>query len=98
VDLRGVDVDVHDARARRKRLELAGDAVVEPHAEGHQQVGLVDGIVGVDGAVHAEHLQRVGVVAGERAEAHQRRRDGRAGAAREFAELGRRVERAAADV
>lgn len=40
VDLSGVDVDVHDARARRKRLELARHAVVEAHAERNEQVGL----------------------------------------------------------
>jgi len=31
VDLGRVDVDVHDARVRRERLQLAGHAVVKPH-------------------------------------------------------------------
>ena len=34
-------------------LHLAGHAVVETHAHGEQHVGLVDGVVGVHGAVHA---------------------------------------------
>ena len=59
---------------------LAGHAVVEAHAEGQQQVGLVDGVVGVDGAVHAEHLQAEEMLAGEAAEAEQRQRHGDAGA------------------
>ena len=59
--------------------ELAGDAVVEADAEGQQQVGLVDGVVGVDGAVHAEHVQAQVVVAGEAAQAVQRQGDRDAG-------------------
>ena len=39
-------------------LHLAGHAVVEPHAQGEQQVGFVDGVVGIDAAVHAEHVER----------------------------------------
>ncbi len=41
VDLRGVDVDVDDLAVLGELLELAGHAVVEPHAQGDQQVGLV---------------------------------------------------------
>ncbi len=45
--------------------DLAGHAVVEPHAEGEQQIGLVDRVVGVDAAVHAEHVERQRIVAGK---------------------------------
>ena len=45
--------------------DLAGHAIVEAHAEGQQQVGLVDGIVGIHAAVHAQHVQRQRIVAGE---------------------------------
>ena len=38
--------------------DLARHAVVEAHADGEQQVGLVDRVVGVNGAVHAEPFQR----------------------------------------
>ena len=41
-----------------KACQLAGDAVVEPGADGDQQIALLDGVVGVGGAVHAEHVQR----------------------------------------
>ena len=58
VQLRGVDVDVDDLAVLGELFELAGHAVVEPHAQGDQQVGFVDGVVGVDAAVHAEHVER----------------------------------------
>ena len=62
--------------------DLAGHAVVEPHAEGQQQVGVVDGVVGVDAAVHAEHVERQRIVAGEAAQAHQGHGHGNARLAR----------------
>ena len=79
VDLRRVDVDVDDLAVLGELADLAGDAVVEAHAEGQQQVGLVDGVVGVDGAVHAEHVQAEEVLAREAAQAVQRQGDGDAG-------------------
>ena len=42
VDFRGVDVDVNLLRVLRVRLQVAGDAVVEAHAERQQQIGLLD--------------------------------------------------------
>src|SRR5262249_5618111 len=69
VDLRRVDVNVDDLAVFGEFADLAGDAVVEAHAQGQQQVGLVDGVVGVYGAVHAEHLQAQEVLTGEAAEA-----------------------------
>ena len=56
VDLRRVDVDVDDLAVLGELADLARHAVVEADAEGQQQVGFVDGIVGVNGAVHAEHV------------------------------------------
>ena len=78
VDLRGVDVDVDDLRPAGELRDLAGHAIVEPHAQGQQQIGVVDRVVGVDAAVHAEHVQRERIVAGEAAQAHQRRGHGNA--------------------
>ena len=92
VDLRRVDVDVDDLAVLGELADLAGHAVVEAHAEGQQQVGLVDRVVGVDGAVHAEHLQAEVVVGREAAEAVQRQADGDAGASRRTAlQLGGRA-------
>ena len=44
-----------------------------------QQVGFVDRIVGVDGAVHAEHLQAEEMFAGKGAQAQERQGDRNAG-------------------
>src|SRR5437588_107420 len=40
-DLGGIDVDVDELGAGRELCELAGDAVVEPGADGDDEVGLV---------------------------------------------------------
>ena len=79
VDLRRIDVDVDDLAVLGELADLAGDAIVEADAEGQQQVGLVDGVVGVDGAVHAEHLQAQEMLAGEAAQAVQGQGHGDAG-------------------
>ena len=36
----------------------AGDAVVEARADRHQEIAVVDRVVGEGGAVHAEHAHR----------------------------------------
>ena len=67
--------------------ELAGDAVVEPDAEGQQQVGLVDRVVRVDRAVHPEHVERQVMVAGDGAQAVHGHGDGDARLGGELAQL-----------
>src|SRR4030095_2141240 len=57
VQLRRIDVDVDLFRVRRVRRELAGDAIVEAHAEGDQQVRLLDRLVYPVLAVHAHNAQ-----------------------------------------
>src|SRR5262249_58184031 len=69
VDLRRVDVYVDDLAVLGELADLAGDAVVEAHAQGQEQVRVVDGVVGVDRAVHAEHVQAEVVLAGKAAQA-----------------------------
>ena len=39
-DFGGIDIDVDDLGVRREGGEAAGDAIVEAHAEGDQQVGI----------------------------------------------------------
>ncbi len=48
-------------RAGREASGVAGDPVVEPEADAEDQVGLLDGPVDVDLAVHPRHaeVQRV---------------------------------------
>ena len=45
-------------RVGRELLHLAGDAVVEARADREEEVAVLDGVVGVRRAVHAEHVQR----------------------------------------
>ena len=40
VQLGGIDIDVDDLAVLAEFFDLAGDAVVEPHAEGDEQIGL----------------------------------------------------------
>src|SRR4029079_6251168 len=71
------DVDVDDAGVWGVGADVAGDAVVEAHADGEQQVGRLDRAVDVLPAVHAHEPvgERVSLV--ERADPEQGPRDGR---------------------
>ena len=87
VQFRRIDIDVHDLAVLAEFVHLARHAIVEPHAEGDQQIGLIDGVIRIHRAVHAEHVERERVVAGKRAEAHHGHRDGDAGLLGERAQL-----------
>ena len=56
--LAGVDVDVDHRGIAAEAVRLADDAVVEARADRHHQVALDHRLVGVGGAVHAEHPER----------------------------------------
>ena len=83
VELRGVDVDVNDLGARRKRRDLAGHSVVKARAKGDQQVGLLDCGHGAVHPVHARHAEVLVVRIGKGAARHERRHDRHLGALRE---------------
>ena len=87
VDFGCVDVDVHDLAVLGKLAELPGDAVVKPHAQGQQQVGVVDRVIGVDRAVHSQHVEREVMIAGHRAQAVHGHRHGNARPRGELAQL-----------
>ena len=78
-DLGRVDVGVHDRRAGREAVQLAGDPVVEPGPQRDQQVGLLQRVDRADRAVHAGHAHVLAVAVRERAAGHQRGDDRRAG-------------------
>ena len=91
-DLGRVDVDVDLlARVRRVGLEVAGDAIVEPHAEREQQVGLLNRGVDPGFAVHAHHAEVQRVRRRHAADAEQRHRDRDLGALGELPDDGRGV-------
>ena len=57
VDLGAVDFDVNLAGALGVGAQVAGDAVVEAHADGDQQIGFLNGVVDPGFAVHAHHAE-----------------------------------------
>ena len=72
---------------RRVGLEVAGDAIVEAHAERDQQVGFLDRRVDPGLAVHAHHAEIERMRRREAADAEQRHRD------RDLRLLGERLQR-----
>ena len=58
-DLSGINVDVHDLRTRRERIEVAGHAVIEASTECDDQVGALQSTDGCHGSVHTRHTQGV---------------------------------------
>ena len=85
-DRRGVDVDVDLLRAGREGVQPAGHPVVEARADADHHVAVVHGVVGLEGAVHADHAQPGRVVGREGAQAHQGRGHRRAGQGGELAQ------------
>ena len=71
-DLGRVDVDVDDPRVRRVGPDVAGDPVVEAHADRDQQVGRLDRAVDVLPAVHAHVAVRERMPLVDGADAEQR--------------------------
>ena len=61
VDFRGIDVEVDFARVRRVAAQIAGDAIIEAHAAGDEQIGLLNRHVHPRFAVHAHHSEVQGV-------------------------------------
>ena len=86
-----VDVDVHHRGVRGELGEVPGGAVVEPGADGEQQVAVLHRRVRRVGAVHADHAEEPRVVAGQDADAHEGR-DG--GHVHRFLHLAERLRRA----
>ncbi len=52
--------------------QIAGHAVVKACADRNQQIAFLDGVVGEGAAVHAEHVEALGVMLVESAQAQQR--------------------------
>ncbi len=91
VDRGWVDVDVDLLAVRREGVEASGDAVVEARADADHHVAIMHCVVGLERAVHAEHAEPLLVGRGIGAQAHQRRGDGKAGQAHQFAQQRRSV-------
>ena len=100
VEFGGIDIDVNDGGSFGELGNFSRNAVIEANAEGKQEIALVDGVVGVDGAMHPEPLEGLGVGFGKAADPHQGGGDRDSGGAGEFEEirLGARGDDSAPDV
>lgn len=87
IELGVVDVDVDDGSVLAKFFDFAGDAVIEADADSEEEVGFVNGVVGIDGSVHTEPLEGEGVVFGEASDSHEGSCDGDVGSLDEFEEF-----------
>ena len=87
VDLRAVDVDLHDLGLACKACRVKCHAVGEAAAHGDEQVTAVAGHVGGLGAVHADHARGERVAPLEAAAAHEGHGNGRVDALRKFQKL-----------
>ncbi len=67
-----IDVDMNDARARRKVLRPANHAIVEAHANADDKVSVVHRQIGLHCPVHADHAQGLRVLLREGAQTKQR--------------------------
>ena len=87
VDFRGVDVDVDEFRPVRnsETLPVTRSSNRTPRAKSRSAV--IDGVIGVNAAVHAQHVQAQRMIAGESAQAHDRGGHGNARLADQFEEF-----------
>ena len=74
VQLRGINVNVHNLGILGKRLDMSGDPVVKPHSQCDQQIAIADGIIGVRCAVHPQPIHRLFMLGRNRTNSHDRGR------------------------
>src|SRR6266581_3064537 len=84
IDFGAVDFDVNLAGLLRVGAQIAGDAVVEAHAHGDEEIGVLNGVVHPGLAVHAHHAEVQRIACRECAEAEERHGHGEISGADEF--------------
>ena len=72
IQFRRINIDVNDLAMLGKLAQFSRHAIVKPHAKREQQVGLINRIIRIDGAVHPEHVQRLVIIARKTADPHDR--------------------------
>src|SRR5689334_13051002 len=75
VDFGAVDFNVNFAGALGVRAQISGDAVIETHADGNEEVGLLNGVIHPGFAVHAHHAEVQWIIGREAADAEKRHGD-----------------------
>src|SRR5262249_45639064 len=86
VDLRAVDFDVYFASAFRVSAQIAGDAIIEAHADGDEEIRFLNGVIDPGFAVHAHHAEVQWIVSREAADTEQRHGDGEVAGANKLLE------------
>ena len=76
VDRCRIDVHVDLACLRTELVQLTGDAIVEPRADAHDEVGVMHREIRLDRSVHAEHAEEARIGSRKRAQSEQRQRAG----------------------
>src|SRR5208282_416624 len=71
VDFGAVDFDMDFASALRVGAKVAGDAVIEAHADSDEKVGFLNGMIDPSFAVHAHHAKIHRIGSREAADAEQ---------------------------
>src|SRR5260370_24815096 len=72
VDFGAVDFNVDLVGALGVTAKVAGDAVVKTHADGNEEVGLLNGVVNPGFAVHTHHAEVERIIGGGAADAQER--------------------------
>src|SRR4029077_6662 len=76
VDFGAVDLNVDLPGALGISAQVAGDTVIKAHADGNEEIGLLNGVVHPRFAVHAHHAEVQRIIGREAADAEERHGDG----------------------
>src|ERR1700739_787336 len=72
VNFGAIDFDVNFAGALGVGAQIAGDAIIEAHADRDQQIGFLNGVIDPGFAVHAHHAEIERIAGREAADAQKR--------------------------
>src|SRR5436309_415631 len=86
VDFGTVDLNVNIPRAFGVRAQVSGDAVIEAHADGNEEVGFLNRVVHTGFTVHAHHAEVQRIIGREAADAKERHGHGIIAGANELLE------------
>ena len=87
IQFRRIDIDVDDFGIFGKRSEVAGNAIVETHAQRKKQIAIANCVICIGSTMHSEHVQAQGIFGRENAQAHDRHDDGDSGFLGEFSKF-----------
>src|SRR5262249_36015398 len=86
VDFGAIDFYVNLARVSCICAQVTGDAIVKPHSNGNEEIGLLNRVIDPSLAVHAHHAEIERVGGGETTDAEKCHRDGEVAATHKLRE------------